>query len=72
MGIHVDTKSFKSGNSVAVRFPRSTGLKPDMDLTIRPDGDGFWVGPRINAAEGKRRWLAMLAELDAIGPVGEV
>ena len=68
----IDTKSFKSGNSVAVRFPRGTGLKPDVELTIRCEGDGFWVGPRVDPTEGKRRLLAMIAALDALGPVGEI
>lgn len=68
----VNTKSFKSGNSVAVRFPRGMGLQPDVELTIRRDGSGFWVGPRVDPTEGKRRLLAMIAALDALGPVGEV
>ena len=67
----IDTRSFKSGNSVAVRFPRGTGLQPDVDLTIRRERNGYWVGPRVDPAEGKRRLMAMLAALDAIGPVGE-
>ena len=68
----ISTKSFKSGNSVAVRFPRGTGLQPDVELTIRRDGDGYWVGPKANPTDAKRRLLAMLAELDALGPVGEI
>jgi antitoxin VapB len=34
------TKTFKSGNSVAVRLPRETGIEAGVDVEIdsRPDG----------------------------------
>ena len=68
----IDTKSFKSGNSVAVRFPRGTGLEPDVELTITREGNEYRVKPKRDPEEERRRLLAMLAKLDAIGPVGEV
>ena len=71
MGAH-DTKSFKSGNSVAVRFPRGTGLAPDVPLKITREGNRYIVEPRDDPEEGKRRVRAMIAALRALPPGGEL
>ena len=71
MGAH-DTKSFRSGNSVAVRFPRGTGLKSNVALTITREGNRYIVEPRIDPEEGKRRVRALIAALDALPPGGEL
>ena len=68
----INAKSFMSGNSVALRFPRGTGLQPDREWTITREGDGYRVLPKADPAESKRRLMAMLAALDALGPVGEI
>lgn len=39
------TKTFKSGNSVAVRLPKALGLKEGDEVTLVPHADGsisFW------------------------------
>lgn len=39
------TKTFKSGNSIAVRLPKALGLKEGDDVTLVPHADGsvsFW------------------------------
>ena len=36
------TKLFKSGNSVAVRFPAAFGAKPGMAVEVREEA-GMWV-----------------------------
>lgn len=64
----IDTKSFKSGNSVAVRFPRGTGLQPDVELTIVREGDEYRVKPRRDAEADKQRVLRLVERLRAIGP----
>lgn len=33
-------KSFKSGNSVALRLPAALGIEPDLEWTIAKDEDG--------------------------------
>jgi antitoxin VapB len=33
-------KSFKSGNSVALRLPKALGIGPDEDVAIVPHADG--------------------------------
>ena len=71
MGAH-DTKSFKSGNSVAVRFPRGTGLDSDVPLTITREGNRYIVERRVDPEEGKRRPRAMLAAIAALPPGGEL
>lgn len=68
----IDTKSFKSGNSVAVRFPRGTGLKADLDLTITQEGDEYRIKLKRNPDEERQRVLRLVERLRAIGPVGEI
>jgi antitoxin VapB len=62
------TKTFKSGNSAAVRLHRALGLPADIEVTAEPLGNGVWIRPK-----GKRQTLAeMSAKLLALGPVGEI
>jgi len=35
------TKSFKSGNSVALRVPASVGMAPGEEWKLAEDGDGY-------------------------------
>jgi antitoxin VapB len=45
MAQHWRTKTFKSGNSVALRLPKGTGLKEGDDMIIVPHEGGkfsFW------------------------------
>lgn len=67
----IDTKSFKSGNSVAVRFPRGTGLQPDVELTIIREGDGYRVKRKRDPEEDRRRVERLVERLLAIGPPDE-
>ena len=71
----VHTRTFKSGNSVAVRLPKALGFGPDEELEIQQHGDAIW-GRRIpdpaERAERLARWRAALAELQRLGPVGEI
>ena len=64
----VQTKTFMSGNSVAVRLPKGFAIPADTDVTAETLGDGVWIRPRA-----KRPTLAEMAErLLALGPVGEI
>jgi antitoxin VapB len=71
----VHTKTFKSGNSVAVRLPKALGFEPDETFELRRQGDmlvGRRIPTQIEQAERKRRWLEALDKLRELGPVGEV
>jgi antitoxin VapB len=62
------TKVFKSGNSLAVRIPAGTDLKPGMDLTVE-DGVMLALKPieapkrkiDISGFAGKAPWLKPLS-----------
>jgi antitoxin VapB len=43
MGKEYDTRSFKSGNSVAIRIPAALGVEPDRDWTVAEDENGDLV-----------------------------
>ncbi len=65
---HVDSKVFRSGNSEAVRIPKSLAFGADIDVTISRIGEALWIRPK-----GNRPSLAeMAAKLLALGPVGEI
>lgn len=67
MTIH-DSRTFKSGNSVAVRLHRALGLSEGVEVTTEPLGGGVWIRPKA-----KRPSLAeMAARLLALEPVGEI
>ena len=62
-----ETKTFKSGNSEAVRLPRGIGFGVGVAVTVERDGDRVVITPTRDPAEEKARLLAMLADLEAIG-----
>jgi antitoxin VapB len=65
---HLDSKVFRSGNSEAVRIPKSLAFGADIDVTVSRIGESLWIRPK-----GKRPSLAeMAAKLHAMGPVTEV
>ena len=74
MGVH-ETKTFKSGNSVALRLPKSLAIGPDERMAIEQNGDVLTVR-RIpgdaEQAERLARFRAAMDELARLGPVGEV
>lgn len=57
------TKTFKSGNSVAVRLPKELGLQADVELLVERAGDLVVMRPR--PALTPRELIAKLRE---IGP----
>lgn len=67
MGVH-ETKTFKSGNSVALRLPKGLAIGPDERMLIEQDGDVLTVRRAVDPAEEKRKLLQMLDDLAAIGP----
>lgn len=43
MGAEYTAKSFKSGNSVAIRIPAVLGVEPDKEWTVARDDEGNLV-----------------------------
>ena len=62
----ITTRTFKSGNSVAVRLPVGLGVPANVEVTIERQGEGFVVMPTRDPAEEKRKWLAFLDEMAAL------
>jgi antitoxin VapB len=44
--IEADSKTFKSGNSEAVRLPKEVALGLNVAVTIRKDGDTLTIRPK--------------------------
>ena len=65
MGAH-ETKTFKSGNSVALRLPKSLAIGPDERMIIEQKGDVLTVRRAVDPAEAKRKWLDMLDTLETL------
>lgn len=68
----VETKIFKSGNSLAVRLPKGLGFTVGMPVQIEGDSKGATVRPVIDAAEEKRKlteWISRLRELESVGEI---
>ena len=65
MGI-IDTKTFKSGNSVAVRLPKAVGIGPDVAVRIEYHGSTVTIRPAEDPAEEKRKLLALVEALRAL------
>lgn len=63
--IEVDSKTFKSGNSEAVRLPKEVAFGPGVDVTIRKFGDTIEIRPKTNPKLTPKELVARLRE---IGP----
>jgi antitoxin VapB len=71
MGAH-ETKTFKSGNSVALRLPKGLGIGPDERMSIEWAGDVLTVRRVRDPAEEKRKLHELVAALRALGRPGEI
>ena len=67
MGMQIKTKTFRSGNSEAVRLPREVAYGRNIEVTVQRDGDVVTIRPVIDEAERRRRWDAMIADMEAVG-----
>lgn len=47
------TKTFKSGNSVAVRLPKELGIAKDTELEIERTGDTVTLRPKYKKTMGE-------------------
>lgn len=65
MGI-VEGKTFRSGNSVAVRLPKELGFEAGTAVTIEKIGSRLEIRPAVDPDEEKRKLREMLDEIAAI------
>ncbi len=62
----IETKTFKSGNSVAVRLPKGFGLPAGTAVTLEQVGDTVTLRPVIDHAEEKRKLTQLIEQLQEI------
>ena len=67
MGVH-ETKTFMSGNSVAVRLPRALGFGPDQRVLIEQQGSTITIRPAEDPEQVRRELKQLCDDLLAIGP----
>ncbi|GAA0301387.1 hypothetical protein GCM10009087_08940 [Sphingomonas oligophenolica] len=65
------SRTFKSGNSVALRLPKSLGIEAGVEMTVREERGRFIVEPvkaerkiDISGFAGKIPWLKLLTPED--------
>jgi antitoxin VapB len=63
----VRSRTFKSGNSEAVRLPKGLGFGVGTDVLVEREGERVILTPVSDPAAEKKRLLDMLARLQAIG-----
>jgi antitoxin VapB len=62
-------RTFKSGNSEAVRLPKGFGFGPGTKVRIERDGGRVVLTAVDSEAERVRRFHDMLDRMEALGPV---
>jgi antitoxin VapB len=60
--IEVDSKTFKSGNSEAVRLPKEVAFGPDVPVTIQRVGSVLTITPK------KKSMAELVRRMREIGP----
>lgn len=66
------TKTFKSGNSVAVRLPKGFHVPEGVEVELTREGSEIRLKPLVDPEDGKRRLRELFDKLNALPPVGEV
>lgn len=62
----VHTKTFKSGNSIAVRLPKGFAIPEGAEVELDKSGDTITIRLASDPATEKARMLQWLAELKAM------
>ena len=63
----IETKTFVSGNSVALRLPKSLGIAADTAVRIERNGNVLTIVPLSDPVDEKRKLAELVAALRAIG-----
>ena len=69
MNAVVKTSAFKTGNSVAVRLPKSFGIKPGDSLEMKQRGRDVEIHVIADPEYERAQLAELIRELDEIGPV---
>ncbi|MGB7406701.1 MAG: AbrB/MazE/SpoVT family DNA-binding domain-containing protein [Pacificimonas sp.] len=62
----ITSKTFRSGNSEAVRLPKSVAFGRDTPVVIQREGDTITIRPKAAAEEARRRIGDALSALAAL------
>lgn len=62
-----ETRTFKSGNSVALRLPKGLAIGPNEKMVIEQNGDVLTIRRVVDPVADQARLNAMLDDLAAIG-----
>ena len=62
-----NSRTFKSGNSVAVRLPKGFAIPAGAEVQLDKTGDTVTIKLKQNTAEAQRRMRKLTADLAAIG-----
>jgi antitoxin VapB len=69
MNAIIKTSAFKTGNSVAVRLPKSFGIKAGDPLEVKRRGRDVEIHVLADPDYERAQIAELIRELDAIGPV---
>jgi len=67
-----ETRTFKSGNSEAVRLPRGFGFGIGVAVTVERDGDRVIISPARDPAVASRKLHDLVDALRSLGRSGEI
>ncbi len=68
----VTSKTFKSGNSVAVRLPKEIAFAPDTQVVLERTGDVITIRPTVDPIVEKRKLAEFIKALRALPKPPEV
>ena len=74
MGV-VQSRTFRSGDAVAVELPDELAFGPDLAVVIERHGDTLTIRPApdmADMADDTTRLQRLASQLRAIGPIGHV
>jgi antitoxin VapB len=63
----VQTRTFKSGNSVAVRLPKGFAIPADAEVELAKSGDTVTIRIARDREQVRRELKRLVADLEAIG-----
>lgn len=68
----VSSRTFRSGNSVALRLPRALGIEADVEMRIEKEGNTLLVRPARDAAAERAKVARLVAALQALPAPDEI
>lgn len=68
----VESKTFKSGNSVAVRLPKSLGIAANVEMRIEKRDGGLILTPIFDAEQEKAALADLVRRLRALPRPDEI